>query len=69
MYWRPELASRRLVQPFDLISLEGSAYWLVYPEHRRNQPKIRAILDWVLAEVEALKATEPAEIFEPKPLS
>jgi LysR family glycine cleavage system transcriptional activator len=69
MYWRPELASRRLVQPFDLISLQGSAYWLVYPEHRRNQPKIRAILDWTLAEVEALKATEPAEIFEPKPLS
>jgi LysR family glycine cleavage system transcriptional activator len=63
MYWRPELASGRLVQPFPLMSFEGPVYWLVYPEHRRNQAKIRAVRDWLLAEVEALKATEPAEIF------
>ena len=26
----------------------GPAYWLVYPEHKRNQPKIGAFRDWLL---------------------
>lgn len=63
LFWRAELGSGRLVQPFDLIGFEGPGYWLVYPEHRRNQAKVRAVRDWLLAEVEAMKATEPAEIF------
>jgi LysR family glycine cleavage system transcriptional activator len=65
LFWRAELASGRLVQLFDLISFEGPGYWLVYPEHRRNQAKIRAFRDWMLAEIEAMRASEPAEIFEP----
>jgi LysR family glycine cleavage system transcriptional activator len=65
LFWRAELAGGRLVQLFDLISFEGPGYWLVYPEHRRNQAKIRAFRDWMLAEVEAMRAIEPAEIFEP----
>ena len=65
LFWRAELASGRLVQLFDLISFEGPGYWLVYPEHRRNQAKIRAFREWILAEVEAMRATEPAEIFAP----
>jgi LysR family glycine cleavage system transcriptional activator len=65
MFWRGELASGRLVQLFPLITFEGPGYWLVYPEHRRNQAKIRAFRDWMLAEVEAMRPTEPAEIFAP----
>jgi LysR family glycine cleavage system transcriptional activator len=65
LFWRPELTSGRLVQLFDLISFEGPGYWLVYPEHRRNQRKIRAFRDWILAEIEAMKAAEPGEIFAP----
>jgi len=65
MFWRPELASGRLVQLFPLISFEGPGYWLVYPEHRRNQAKIRAVREWILAEVEAMKESEPAEVFVP----
>ena len=53
----------KLGQRFDLIGFEGPGYWLVYPEHRRNQAKVRAVRDWLLAEVEAMKATEPPEIF------
>lgn len=67
LFWRPELASGRLVQPFGLVTFEGPGYWLVYPEHRRHQAKIRAFRDWMLAEVEGLKAAEPPEIFEPPP--
>jgi LysR family transcriptional regulator, glycine cleavage system transcriptional activator len=65
MFWRSELASGRLVQLFPLISFEGPGYWLVYPEHRRNQAKVRALREWILAEVEAMKASEPPEIFAP----
>lgn len=46
-----ELADGRLVQPFDLVADAGNSYWLVYPEARRNMPKIRAFRDWLLAAV------------------
>jgi LysR family glycine cleavage system transcriptional activator len=63
MFWRGELASGRLVQPFARIHVTDRSHWLVYPEGRRNQPKIAAFRDWILAEAEAEKALEPAEIF------
>ena len=46
-----ELADGRLIQPFDLVGEDGHAYWLVYPEARRNVPKIRAFREWLLAEI------------------
>jgi len=49
--FKNELADGRLFQPFDLVGDDGHAYWLVYPEARRNVPKIRAFRDWVLAEI------------------
>lgn len=49
-----ELADGRLIQPFDLVGDDGHAYWLVYPETRRNMPKIRVFRDWILAEIESL---------------
>ena len=48
-----ELADGRLIQPFDLVGEDGHAYWLVYPEARRNVPKIRAFREWLLAEIAA----------------
>ncbi len=49
--FKAELADGRLIQPFDLVGNDGHAYWLVYPEARRNVPKIRAFRDWLLAEI------------------
>jgi LysR family transcriptional regulator, glycine cleavage system transcriptional activator len=49
-YFQRELASGRLIQPFDLVLDEGQAYWLAYPESRRNVPRIRAFRDWIVAE-------------------
>jgi LysR family transcriptional regulator, glycine cleavage system transcriptional activator len=46
-----ELADHRLIQPFELVCNDGHAFWLAYPESRRNAPKIRAFRDWLLAEV------------------
>ena len=65
LFWRAELASGRLVQPFDHLYFPGTSHWLVYPEARRSQPKIAALRQWLLAEIETLKASEPAAIFIP----
>lgn len=40
-----------LVQPFDHVTMYRNGFWLVYPEHKRNLPKVRALRDWLLAEV------------------
>lgn len=65
MFWRGSMALGRLIQPFPEIMVERRAHWLVYPEYKRLQPKIAALRDWMLEEVEKLKQTEPAEIFAP----
>ncbi|PWW00363.1 transcriptional regulator [Hoeflea marina] len=49
-FHREELARGRLLQPFDIVGRSGGAYWLVYPEGRRNLPRIRRFRDWILAE-------------------
>ncbi|RWO32308.1 MAG: transcriptional regulator GcvA [Mesorhizobium sp.] len=49
--FKAELADGRLIQPFDLVGDDGHAYWLVYPQARRNVPKIRAFREWILAEI------------------
>jgi LysR family glycine cleavage system transcriptional activator len=50
-FFAPELANGTLVQPFDIVGDDGDAYWLVYPEPRRNVPKIRIFREGSLAEV------------------
>jgi LysR family glycine cleavage system transcriptional activator len=73
LFWRQELASGRLVQPFEHVHLSASSQWLVYPEPRRNQPKIAAFRTWLLGEIAEEAKREPKAIFEPpegwKPLS
>jgi LysR family glycine cleavage system transcriptional activator len=65
LFWRTEIEAGRLIQLFPLIVYEGPSYWLVYPEHKRNQPKIRAFRDWMLRQVAALEPQGPAEAFAP----
>ncbi len=60
-YYRTELATGRLIQPFDRVIDEGDAYWLAYPESRRNVPKIKKFRDWAIAEAEAARRLEQAE--------
>ena len=52
-FFREEIASGRLVQPFPLVHTSGASYWLVYPDARRRSAKIRAFRDWLLAAVAA----------------
>lgn len=50
-FWRNDMADGRLVRPFGKVSIPGEGYWLVYPEHRRNAPKVRRFREWLLAEI------------------
>ncbi len=53
--YRDELARGQLYQPFDLVCDDGTGYWLVYPENRKNLPKIRAFENWLKSEVADFK--------------
>ena len=46
-----EIAAGRLVAPYPALSVAGDAYWLAFPEGRRNVPKIKAFRDWVAGEI------------------
>jgi len=50
-----ELAQHRLLQPFEAVGSDGDGYWLVYPESRRNAPKVRAFRDWILAKTATIR--------------
>ena len=51
-----DLAAGRLIRPFDITLPADNAYYLVYPEHTANRPKIKAFRDWILAEAEQVQA-------------
>lgn len=65
LFWRAELQSGRLIQPFPLIACDPRSHWLVYPEHKRNRAKIRAFRDWLLREVAAEADHGLAKVFTP----
>jgi LysR family glycine cleavage system transcriptional activator len=50
-FFATELKSGRLVRVSDITYRDEQNYWLVYPEDRGRQPKIRAFRDWLLAQV------------------
>jgi LysR family glycine cleavage system transcriptional activator len=45
-----DLATGRLVAPFDLKVPTGGAYFLVYPERHTPSPPLRELLDWLIAQ-------------------
>ena len=50
-FFQQEVKDGRLYQPFDITVDTDSAYWLAFPEGRRNVPKIKAFRDWILSEI------------------
>jgi LysR family glycine cleavage system transcriptional activator len=57
-FYPDEIRAGRMEQPFDLVGWDGDYYFLVYPEARRNAPKIRAFRDWIVQATEGLRALE-----------
>ena len=61
VFYAEDLASGRLVAPFNHYCNDEIGIWLLYPHSRRNNPKIRAFREWILAAVaDDMKRTEPA---------
>lgn len=52
-FFKAELASGLLVQPFPILARSGLAYWLAYPQARRNRPAIRKFRAFLLDEIAA----------------
>ncbi|MTH76117.1 LysR substrate-binding domain-containing protein [Paracoccus aestuariivivens] len=50
-FFRYELATGSLIQPFKQVSENGRSYWLVYPTGRRNRPAIRKFRAFLLDEI------------------
>jgi LysR family transcriptional regulator, glycine cleavage system transcriptional activator len=51
-FYQTELQQGQLIQPFDIVGADADYfYWLVYPEARRNVPKIRIFRDWMLGQL------------------
>lgn len=64
--FKPAIDSGLLVQPFKHTALYKHGFYLVYPEHKRNLPKIRALRDWLL---KAVKETAGKDTAWLKPLN
>ena len=58
-FYPEELASGKLIRPFELQCTDGRGYWLTYPENRRNVPKIKAFRNWIMTEMHG--STQPAQ--------
>lgn len=56
-FFRDELASGRLVQPFPLALPANAPIQLAYPHAKRNAAKIQAFRTWIVETLEAEKAT------------
>jgi len=55
-FYAEEVAAGRLAQPFPMTGWDGHGYYFVYPEARRNSPKIKAFRDWIVPATEPLRA-------------
>ena len=64
LYWTADLASGRLVQPFDTLYLPGTAQWLVHPAGRVGVRKIERFREWIKDELAADRALVPTEVWE-----
>jgi LysR family glycine cleavage system transcriptional activator len=63
--FKAELASGRLVQPFDLALSDTKTYWLCYPPARKNAVKVKAFAAWIQAAVARELALAPGQLAPP----
>ena len=52
-YVDDDIATGRLVHPFDLHVAIGAGYYLVYVRERLADPRVRAFRDWIRSELDA----------------
>lgn len=54
-FFREELTSGRLVQPFPIVAHTGKSNYLAYPATYEARPKVVAFREWILAEAKSFK--------------
>jgi LysR family glycine cleavage system transcriptional activator len=64
LYWTADLASGRLVQPFDTLYLPGTAQWLVHPVGRVGVRKIERFREWLHEELARDRDLVPQEVWD-----
>jgi LysR family glycine cleavage system transcriptional activator len=65
LYWRSELESGRLVQPFATLYYLGTAQWLVHPANRVGIRKIERLREWLHHELSLDRAFLPDAVWQP----
>lgn len=65
LFWRTELDSGRMVQPFDTLYQPGSATWLVHRENRVGVRKIERFREWLHEEMEKDRHLLPDALWQP----
>jgi len=63
--WRSDIAAGRLVRPVPDLIFSSRCYRLVYPEHKRGAPKVKAFRDWMAEQVAVEAADDPDGVFVP----
>lgn len=64
-FWRAELESGRLVQPFGDVLIRPISHYLVHPERRVGVRKIERFREWLHEELSAHRDLIPEAAFEP----
>lgn len=62
-----DLASGRLVRPFEHALKASSKYFVVYPPRAIAQPKVKAFRDWLFAEMRASESGASSKSRPPRP--
>ena len=65
LYWQAELASGRMVQPFDTLYVSASGMWLVHRDNRVGVRKIERFREWLHAEIGKDRHLLPDALWEP----
>lgn len=64
LYWKSDLESGRLVQPFGKLFVSADSQWLVHPVNRIGVRKIERLREWLHEEVAADRDFLPSAIWD-----
>lgn len=65
LFWKADIDSGRLVQPFKTLFFPGNAQWLVHPASRVGIRKIERLREWLREELAADRQSGPEEVWQP----
>jgi LysR family glycine cleavage system transcriptional activator len=65
LFWQADLASGRMVQPFETLHVSDRAMWLVHRENRVGVRKIERFREWLHAELAKDRHLLPDALWQP----